>query len=214
MPWGTIGWSARIARRVKVAHLACHGVRHGMRDVNSRVAECDACQRRRPHHLLAGFAVRRVDHRAFQIAPSRRKASPRRGRSTGWRPDSSGACSADRRQRGRDEGPRGEGLECVRQHVESAAGDDWRAGWVQSGSTSASVGRSAGEAIPVLTGHRRQVEDRDAGDLATRARRRRTGDVRLERPRHRCARADRRVDVLEEVGGIGWHTDWPPWRCR
>ena len=48
-----------------------------------------------------------------------------------------------------------------------------------------------------------EIEDRDAGRFAAGAGRGRNGDQRLERSGHRLAAADRRVDVVEEVGRIG-----------
>ena len=45
------------------------------------------------------------------------------------------------------------------------------------------------------------VEDADAGRLAAGAGRRRNRDQRLQRTRHRQALADRRVHVVEEIGG-------------
>ena len=59
----------------------------------------------------------------------------------------------------------------------------------------ASLGRSRGDAMPVFACVREPVEDRDAGDLAAGAGRRRAGDVRRERAGHGARVAERRVDV-------------------
>ena len=56
--------------------------------------------------------------------------------------------------------------------------------------------------MPVLACFSTQIEDRHAGRFAAGAGGGRNGDQRLERPGHRLAPADRRVDVVEEVGRI------------
>ena len=72
---------------------------------------------------------------------------------------------------------------------------------VFSGSTMPSVGLSRRLAMPVLACSPRQIEDADAGRLAPGAGGGRYRDQRLQRPGHRHALADRRIDVVEEIGG-------------
>ena len=53
--------------------------------------------------------------------------------------------------------------------------------------------------MPVLACRRCQVEDRHAGRFAAGSGGRRNRDQRLQRPRHRQASADGRVDIVEKV---------------
>ena len=62
------------------------------------------------------------------------------------------------------------------------------------------MGLSRRLAMPVLACSARQVEDADAGGLAAGAGGGRNRDQRLERSGHRQPLADRRVDVVQEVG--------------
>ena len=79
------------------------------------------------------------------------------------------------------------------------------AGWlsVRSGSTTAEVGRSRGWLMPVFTCCGEDVEDADRGALAAGPGRGGHGDQRQQRLGRRSAAADRRVDVVEQLAGVG-----------
>ena len=79
------------------------------------------------------------------------------------------------------------------------------AGWVRvsAGSTTASVGRSRAWLMPGLDLQRQHVQHADRGALRAGAGRGGHGDQRLERVDRRPAPADRRVDVVHQLAGVG-----------
>ena len=113
------------------------------------------------------------------------------------------------------ERPRRVRLERVAQDVHAARRDDRRRQRaVTRGSTTASLGRRRGDAMPVFARCAMPVEDRDARDLAAGAARRRARDVRRERPGHGARVAERRVDVRAQRRGVASRAGSPPSRCR
>ena len=142
---------ARVARRVEIPYLAGDRIRHRVRDVHSGIAERDAGKGGRPHRLLTRLAVGRIVDRALEMPPSSRSASRQPRSLHGFAPWLMG-----RRFGGSDTARRVWG----RAVYDSRAWDNTSSPLhattspgklsVQSGSMSASVGRSAGDAMPVF----------------------------------------------------------------
>ena len=202
MPCGTIAMIGDVAGRAIALHVARHGIRHAVRQVHAGVAEADARVRRRQQHVRARLVVRGVVDGAHQILIHHPQRLHRPDVADRVRP-------LIRRPHRRTIGHRplgvrhrGERFDGVAQDVEPGRGRDLRrhrprvVGIEIAERRLEPAVRDAGLRLQLLV-----VEDRHAGRLAPRPRRRRNRDQRLQRTRHRQALADRRVHVVEEVGG-------------
>ena len=193
----------RVAFLAECPHHSRHGVRHAVRQMNARVAEADACVGSRQQHHAPGFVVGGIRHRPRQILAHHAQRLQRPNIADRIRPLVSGAQERPLRR-----GPVGVGyrrvrLDRMRENVESRRGGDGRrqrarvVGIEQAQRRFQVAVRDAG-----LGMHGDKVEDGDAGRFAAGSRRCRRREQRLQGARNRTALADRRIDVLQEIGGI------------
>ena len=187
-----------------VTHVARHGIRHAVRQMAARVAEANTGEGRREHHLASGVLIVGVVGGPDQVVGDHLDGARR--------PD-----VADRigalirgteawvlRRVALAEGQGGVGLEAVAEHVEPTARDDHpgkgpcviRVDETHDGPQRAV--RNSGLGL-----HLQKVEDGHARRFAARAGRRWYRDQWLERAGNGTPLADGRVDVGEEVRGVG-----------
>ena len=175
-----------------------------MREVHARIAERYARKRGRPHGLLTCFAVCRVVDGTFEVVAEQPHGFPTSEIAPRVRALTHGSKARAAGSRPADERPCGERFQRVREHVEPRAGDDLSGQGVGAVGVDKGFGRTQrGRGDAGLGRHGQQIEDGDAGHLAAGARRRRAGDVRSQRSRHRRSVTDRSVDVGQEVGRVG-----------
>ena len=192
------GVRGRVARRLVVRFVSetRDGVGHGVRQMDTCVAESDACQRCCPEHGLAGLCIGWVGSSPHQIITTQAErlfaadVTPRIG-SLAHRP-----CERGRRPQAATKRPCREALHRVTKHVEPARYNHSR--WQRRSDIGIDEGLGWSQ---LLRGNGRfgvkpsVVEHGDARDLAARTTRGWAGDMGLEWPRHRVTVTDGSIHV-------------------
>ena len=194
----------RVARGTELAHQSRHRIRHAVRHMHAGIAESNPGERRRVHHVVARLGVGGVVHRPHEIPAQQLECALAAEVAPGI---CSLAHGPQRRALGPGTagvGPRGIGLQRMREHIEPARRDDLLrqrvgGGWIDERERRPQAAR--GDACFHL--HRKQIENRDPGAFRTGAAGGWAGDVGFQRTRHRFARADRGVHVGEKIGRPG-----------